>query len=75
MKTLFDELEGFQAKKKSMELKISGNSKAKLSKEQLAFNRLIDRIQYLESTLELEKEKAEILSGFYEKEVKPQMIN
>ena len=74
MKTLFDELEGFQAKKKSMELKISGNSKANLSKEQLAFNRLIDRIQHLESTLELEKEKAEILSGFYEKEVKPQMI-
>lgn len=74
MTNLFDELEDFQAKKKSMELKISGNSKAKLSKEQLAFNRLIDRIQHLESTLELEKDKAEILNNYFEKEVKPQLI-
>ena len=74
MRTLFDELEDFQPTNKKMELKISGSSKTKLSKEQLAFNRLIERIQKLESTIELEKETAEILSGFYEKEVKPQMI-
>jgi hypothetical protein len=74
MSTLFDDLEGFQPLKKNMELKISGSSKTKLSKEQLAFNRLIERIQKLESTLELEKEKAEFLSNYFEKEVKPQMI-
>ena len=74
MRTLFDELEDFQPTNKKMELKISGSSKTKLSKEQLAFNRLIDRIQNLESTLEIEKDKAEILNNYFEKEVKPQMI-
>jgi hypothetical protein len=74
MRTLFDDLEDFQPTNKKMELKISGSSKTKLSKEQLAFNRLIDRIQNLESTLEIEKDKAEILNNYFEKEVKPQMI-
>ena len=75
MKTLFDDLEGFlENPTPTLELKISAKVKAKLSKEQLFFNRLIDRIQKLESSLDSEKDKAEFLFSYFEKEVKPQLI-
>jgi hypothetical protein len=73
MKTLFDDIEDFQPKPK-VELKISAKQKHKLSKEQLAFNRLISRIQNLENSIHSDKEKADLLFAYFEKEVRPQIV-
>lgn len=73
MNTLFDELDDFQPKKK-VELKITAKEKAKLTKDQQAFNRLISRIQNLEKSIESDKENADLLFNYYEKEVRPQIV-
>ena len=75
MKTLFDDLEGLKNdNNKKEELKISSKKKGDLSKEQLAFNRLTNRIQKLESSIETESVKIDRLVNFYEAEVQPNKI-
>lgn len=73
MNTLFDELGDFQPQKK-VELKITAKEKAKLTKDQQAFNRLITRIQNLEKSIESDKENADLLFNYFEKEVRPQIV-
>ncbi|MBU3660476.1 MAG: hypothetical protein FGM14_11425 [Flavobacteriales bacterium] len=73
MNTLFDELGDFQPQKK-VELKITAKEKTKLTKDQQAFNRLITRIQNLEKSIESDKENADLLFNYFEKEVRPQIV-
>lgn len=73
MKTLFDDLEDFQPVPK-VELKITTKHKDKLSKEQIAFNRLLSRIHSLENSIISDSEKADLLFVYFEKEVKPQLF-
>lgn len=73
MNTLFDELDDFQPQKK-VELKITAKEKTKLTKDQQAFNRLITRIQNLEKSIESDKENADLLFNYFEKEVRPQIV-
>jgi len=81
MKTLFDELEGLENSntsnvnaKNKVDLKIGTKGKASLTKEQIAFNRLTQRIQKLETSIESESVKIDRLINFYEKEVQPNKI-
>jgi len=55
---------------KSLELKISAAGKV-LTKEQIAFNRLIERIKKLESSIISDKEHMDFLHAFHEKEISP----